>query len=614
VTDNIVNSYTTTGYSLSAGDSVYVTSAGSIYIPGGDAIDSETLGSAVDITVLGAIYAGAGGLAMNIRDGAFITLGRDAFVYGFDAIQAYNNSSINNAGSIVGAAAGILTETGTFDINNTGSISGGGNESGAFQAGILLYTGGQSGTIVNSGTISGINGSGVYVPYDDDVTVDIENSGTIQASGTGRYSMLLGSGDDKIVNGGKVIGDAALGSGDDDFDGRGGFMSGTVYGQAGDDTLYGSDTGADVLDGGTGYDYLNGGGGSDTAYYFDASSPDGVIGLTVSLTDPTQNTGDAEGDVYVSIENLGGTAYNDSLTGDANANTINGYGGDDVISGATGADTMIGGSGDDTYYVDNVGDSVIEKVDGGNDRIISSVSYSLHGRYVETLTLSGTANINATGNDLANTLNGNTGNNVLDGKGGVDTMSGGLGDDTYYVDDSNDNVVETSTTGGNDAVFSSVTYNLKGRYVETLTLTGTADINATGNNSINTLVGNSGANILDGQGGNDTLTGGGGADIFAFDTALSATTNVDTITDFSVGTDLIQLDKAIFTALGADGALAASAFGLGTSATTSSQRILYNSATGDIFYDKDGTGSAAAVKFAHVAVGTALTASSFSIT
>jgi Ca2+-binding RTX toxin-like protein len=190
-------------------------------------------------------------------------------------------------------------------------------------------------------------------------------------------------------------------------------------------------------------------------------------------------------------------------------------------------------------------------------------------------------------------------------------MSGGLGDDTYYVDDSNDNVVETSATGGNDAVFSSASYTLKGRFVETLTLTGSASINATGNNQANTLVGNSGANILDGQGGNDTLTGGGGADTFLFDTALSGTTNVDTITDFSVGTNLIALDRTIFTMIGGDGTLASAEFYQGTAAQTGAQHIIYDPGTGNLYYDKDGSGSGAQVQFAHIASGLVLSASSF---
>ena len=74
-------------------------------------------------------------------------------------------------------------------------------------------------------------------------------------------------------------------------------------------------------------------------------------------------------------------------------------------------------------------------------------------------------------------------------------MVGGTGNDTYVVDSSGDVVTESSTTGGTDTVQSSVSYTL-GANVENLTLTGTGNINATGNTGDNTLTGNAGNNIL----------------------------------------------------------------------------------------------------------------------
>jgi Ca2+-binding RTX toxin-like protein len=421
--------------------------------------------------------------------------------------------------------------------------------------------------------------------------------------GAGADVMTGGDGDDTyyVDNGADKVVETVTGGNDTIYAAASFSLSGTyveTLALTGTGNINATGNGQDnVLVGNAGNNILNGAGGNDTASFATASA-----GVTASL-----HTGTATGagtDTLISIENLTGSAYADHLTGNSLGN---------VIDGGAGADVMTGGAGDDTYYVDNSADKVVETVTGGNDTVYAAASFSLGGTYVETLALTGKGNINATGNNQINALNGNDGNNVLNGMGGADIMTGGNGNDTYYVDDGNDNVVEGSATGGNDQIFSTVSYNLKGRFVETLTLTGSAAINSTGNNQVNRLVGNSGANILDGQGGNDTLTGGGGADTFLFNTALGST-NVDTITDFSVGADLIKLDKAIFTALGADGALATSAFGLGTAATTASQRILYNSATGDIFYDKDGTGSAAAVKFAHVVASTALTANSFSVT
>jgi serralysin len=162
-----------------------------------------------------------------------------------------------------------------------------------------------------------------------------------------------------------------------------------------------------------------------------------------------------------------------------------------------------------------------------------------------------------------------------------------------------------------------------------LLLTGAGAINGTGNGGANTITGNGGANVLSGGAGADTLTGGGGlddlyggtgqddltggtgADNFRFDSALSAATNVDDILDFSVVDDTIQLDRDIFTGITVDGTLAAGAFHAGTAAADADDRIVYNAATGEIFYDADGVGGAAQILFAAVNAGTALTNADF---
>jgi len=167
------------------------------------------------------------------------------------------------------------------------------------------------------------------------------------------------------------------------------------------------------------------------------------------------------------VENLtltGAAAING--TGNALDNTVLGNSAANVLNGGVGADTMLGGAGNDTYIVDNINDVVVEGVNAGTDNVQSSVSYTLSDN-VENLTLTGTSAIDGTGNALDNVITGNSGVNVMSGLGG---------NDTYYVDNSTDVVVENADEGI-DSVFASATYTLSDN-VENLTLTGAASINA----------------------------------------------------------------------------------------------------------------------------------------
>ncbi len=244
--------------------------------------------------------------------------------------------------------------------------------------------------------------------------------------------------------------------------------------------------------------------------------------------------------------------------------------------------------------------------------MLSDISFNLSNTTqvkgnVENLTLTGTQDIDATGNALNNVLTGNSGDNQLSGNVGADTARGMAGDDTYFVDNAGDVVDEAITgSGGVDEVRSTVSFSLAGANakgaVENLQLVGTGSINAAGNGLNNVIEGNSKINDLMGLGGNDNLTGGLGADTFVFNAALNAVTNVDTITDFKVVDDTMRLENAFMTAL-ATGQLSASAFHIGASAADASDRIVYNSGTGALSYDADGSGAGAAVKFAQLVSG-----------
>ncbi|MRX52345.1 hypothetical protein GI374_18690, partial [Paracoccus sp. S-4012] len=183
-------------------------------------------------------------------------------------------------------------------------------------------------------------------------------------------------------------------------------------------------------------------------------------------------------------DHLQGRDHAESMYGGAGADRLDGAGGADTLNGGLGADTLNGGAGDDIYIVDNVGDQVNEGHNGGTDLVRTSISYALTAN-VENLTLTGTGNINGTGNGLANRINGNAGNNLLDGGLGADTLNGGAGDDIYIVDNVGDQVNE-GRNGGTDLVRASVSYALTAN-VENLTLTGTGNINGTGNDLANRI-------------------------------------------------------------------------------------------------------------------------------
>ncbi|MGH7461943.1 MAG: calcium-binding protein, partial [Longimicrobiales bacterium] len=269
---------------------------------------------------------------------------------------------------------------------------------------------------------------------------------------------------------------------------------------------------ANLLDGAAGADVMIGGQGDDT-YAVDQAG-DVVVEADGEGDDTVVSAIDYT--LGANLENLtlAGSAVN--ATGNHQSNVLIGNAQANLLDGAAAADQMAGADGDDTYVVDDAGDRVVEMADEGADTVLASVSYSLSDN-VENLTLTGTADLAATGNALSNILSGNSGNNLLDGSAGADSLMGGAGDDTYVVDNAGDVLVERADEG-TDAVLASVSYGLSA-HVERLTLTGTADISATGNELDNTLLGNAGANTLDGAAGADAMAGGVGNDTYIVDNA-----------------------------------------------------------------------------------------------
>ena len=488
--------------------------------------------------------------------------------------------------------------------------------------------------------VSLVVGAGAKGTAQGDKLKSIEN-----LKGSSHADILVGDDGDNIFIGN---------DGDDTLKGGGG--NDTIWGEEGDDLLQGG-AGADNL---SGTDTLNQVPDSDTVSYVGSNAA-----VAVSLLADTANGGHAEGDNLSFIENLTGSSHDDQLHGDDNPNVLEGmngadilkgfgghdelnggnhddkllgYNGNDVLvggngndtlNGHAGKDTMEGGLGNDTIYVDNARDVVKEISGQGTDTIKTTIDWTLvNGLSVETLRTANEAGTNAiklTGNEIANTLIGNAGANTLDGRGEADTMRGVGGNDIYYVDNGDDAIIEV-VGKGSDTVRASLSYQLDvGQEVEGLTavnLLSTSPQTLIGNEFTQTIIGNAGLSVLrgfdgddllQGMAGNDKLTGDAGKDKFLFNTTLDAVNNVDTIVDMTSGEDIIRLDDAFFAGIGAAGVLNADAFHTGAAAADAEDRIVYNSATGQLLFDSNGSAAGGVTQFANLSTGLALSNTDFAV-
>ena len=392
---------------------------------------------------------------------------------------------------------GSLAIDGTGNANHNRLVGNG--------AANALYGGDGNDTLeggAGTDTLAGGAGNDTYVvDSTSDVINEIDGEGLDTVSSSMTYT--LGANVENLTLAGTVA-----------INGTGNAGDNAITGNSAVNQLFGG-AGNDTLNGGSGNDTLSGGSGNDS--YIVDSTGDVVTELASEDIDTVEAT--ATYSLGANIENLvltGTAAING--TGNAAANTLQGNGAANVLDGGSGADTLIGGDGSDTYVVDNLADVVVESATGGTDTIQTSITYTI-GNNVENLTLIGSTTINGTGNDLGNSIVGNSGNNVLNGGNGndtlnggagVDTLVGGAGNDTYVLDSTTD-VISESLDGGTDLVQIALAYTLTAN-VENLTLTGTSAVAGTGNELSNVLTGNGAANRLTGNGGNDVLNGGAGAD------------------------------------------------------------------------------------------------------
>ncbi len=213
------------------------------------------------------------------------------------------------------------------------------------------------------------------------------------------------------------------------------------------------------------------------------------------------------------------------------------------------------------------------------------------------------------GNSARNRLTGNAGNDTLSGGTGGDTLNGGAGADALNGGGGKDGASYAGSSAAVDVDLSTgagAGGDAQGDFLVSIEkLVGSAFNDAlTGSNGANTISAGAGNDMLEGRLGNDTLSGGAGIDKFVFNSALGGS-NIDTITDYSLTDDRIRLDNGVFTGL-VNGVLTAAAFRAGPGAADASDRIIYNSSTGALYFDADGAGGAAQIQFAILSAGLAL--------
>jgi RHS repeat-associated protein len=581
----------------------------------GNAVNNTITGNAGNnnLTGLGGNDILNGGLGADTLIGG---VGND--IYYVDNVGDIITENLNEGTDIIYSTATaytIATNVENLTLQGTNAIDGTGNDLNNIitgNSGVNTLTGGLGNDTLNGGLgadtlIGGLGNDIYYVDNVGDIITENLNEGTDLVYSTATTYTIATNVENLTLTGTAAI------------DGTGNDLNNIITGNSGVNTLTGG-LGNDTLNGGLGADTLIGGLGNDI-YYVDNV---GDI-ITENLNEGTDTVStNLTYTLGTNIENLTltgttisgtGNELNNSITGNNANNTLTGLAGNDVLNGGVGKDTLIGGVGNDVYVVDNVGDVITENLNEGTDTVQSAITWTL-GSNLENLTLTGTTAINGTGNGVNNTITGNGANNILtglagndslNGGAGADTLIGGVGDDIYTVDNVGDVITENASEGI-DTVNSSITYIL-GNDLEKLTLTGTLAIDGTGNTAdntiignavnntliggagIDTLTGNAGNDILVGGIGNDILTGGLGEDIFRFN---APNEGLDNIKDFKVAElDIIQVSASGFAGGLAVGTLTASQFisGAGiTSASNSSQRFIYNTTNGALFYDADGNG------------------------
>ncbi len=293
------------------------------------------------------------------------------------------------------------------------------------------------------------------------------------------------------------------GGGDENIDGGGG--NDTIDGGEGNDTINGGE-GDDVLEGGSGNDWIEGGSGADTISGGVGADTANYIrsdaGVSINLSAGTASGGHATGDQLQEIENLVGSLFDDTLTGD---------GEDNVFHGTEGADAIDGGAGSDTVSYKDYVPVGYSSSDPG--LVINLMTGSVSGAQATGDVLTGIENI--TGTFADDQLTGDDNDNVLDGYAGTDTLLGNGGDDVLHIDSTTELAQSDGGTGEDTLVYSgnqTLNYNLADNGFEHFLASHNKHDRIHGTASANRIETGSGQNSLYGYEGDDTLIGGAGND------------------------------------------------------------------------------------------------------
>lgn len=387
--------FSSTGQVLAGGELGFISRLGSLVVSG-VAVDMSggTLNNSGEIFGTdGAVFAS--GPAAIVNTGTMSTTGGSGVINGTASSVASVNLRLTNTGSILGVDAGsdgVLISTGGSIIINSGLISSARDDGIQIGFGVSSTLGN---FISNSGTIVGL----VALNIGNDAPDRIVNTGLLEGEAGGFAVVLTGTGDDRLVNSGRIVGTVDLGGGNDTLDGRGGEIVGQVRGGSGNDLYLIDAAGTEIFESVSD--------GTDTIRaWVDFELPDEVEVLVM------------QGSAVLGSGNAGantitGTAAGNLIFGDAGNDTLSGLGGHDSIEGETGNDSLLGGRGNDTV-LGGVGLDTISG-DDGND-------------WLE-------------GGDNNDVMSGGAGNDTIVGGLGADRLSGNAGADVFVFTAISDSAV-----------------------------------------------------------------------------------------------------------------------------------------------------------------------------